>query len=65
MPIFVVGSALGKSWGFPLTLEGSAPSIVNLNTQAALFNPALQQAMRAARTETHAVELSGKDRRAQ
>jgi len=65
MPIFVVGSALGKSWGFPLTLEGSAPSIVNFNTQAALFNPALQQAMRAARAETHAVELSGKDRRAQ
>src|SRR5258708_8324368 len=65
MPVFVVGSALGKSWGFPLTLEGSAPSIVNLNTQAALFNPALQQAIRAARAETHAVELSGKDRRAQ
>jgi outer membrane protein TolC len=65
MPVFVVGSALGKSWGFPLTLEGSAPSIVNLNTQAALFNPALQQAMRAARAETHAAELSGKDRRAQ
>jgi len=65
MPVFVVGSALGKSWGFPLTLEGSAPSIVNLNTQAALFNPALQQAIRAARAETHAAELSGKDRRAQ
>ncbi len=65
MPVFVVGSALGKSWGFPLTLEGSAPSIVNFNTQAALFNPALQQAIRAARAETHAAELSGKDRRAQ
>jgi outer membrane protein TolC len=65
LPVFVLGSALGKSFGFPLTLEGSAPSIVNLNTQAALFNPALQQAMRAARAETHAAELSGKDRRAQ
>src|SRR5882762_2188786 len=65
MPVFVVGSALGKSWGFPLTLEGSAPSVVNFNTQAALFNPALQQAVRAARAETHAAELSGKDRRAQ
>jgi len=65
MPLFVVGSALGKSWGFPLTLEGAAPSIVNFNTQATLFNPALQQAMRAARAEIHAAELSGKDRRAQ
>jgi outer membrane protein TolC len=65
LPVFMLGSALGKSFGFPLTLEGSAPSIVNLNTQATLFNPALQQAMRAARAETHAAELSGKDRRAQ
>ena len=65
IPVFVLGSALGKSWGFPLTLEGAAPSIVNLNTQATLFNPALQQAMRAARAEVHAAELSGKDRRAQ
>jgi outer membrane protein TolC len=65
MPLFVLGSALGKSFGFPLTLEGSAPSIVNLNTQATLFNPALQQAMRAARAETHAAELSAQDRRAQ
>jgi len=65
MPLFVLGSTLGKSFGFPLTLEGSAPSIANLNTQATLFNPALQQAMRAARAETHAAELSAKDRRAQ
>jgi outer membrane protein TolC len=65
IPQFILGSALGKSWGFPLSLEGAAPSIVNLNTQASLFNPALQQAMRAARAETHAAELSGKDRRAQ
>src|SRR5882762_6046825 len=65
MPLFVLGSTLGKSFGFPLTLEGSAPSIANLNTQATLVNPALQQAMRAARAETHAAELSAKDRRAQ
>jgi outer membrane protein len=65
MPLFVLGSALGKSFGFPLTLEGSAPSILNLNTQSTLFNPALQQAMRAARAEIHAAELSARDRRAQ
>jgi outer membrane protein TolC len=65
MPVFVLGSAVGKSFGFPLTLEGSAPSILNLNTQATLFNPALQQGMRAARAETRAAELSAKDRRAQ
>ena len=27
IPQFVLGSGLGKSWGYPLSLEGSAPSI--------------------------------------
>lgn len=65
VPMFVLGSALGKSYGFPLSLEGSAPSIVNLTTQSALFNPSLQQFMRAARAESNAAELSGKDKREQ
>src|SRR3984893_6652956 len=42
IPQFILGSGLGKSWGYPLSLEGSAPSIVNLNTQSALINPALR-----------------------
>ena len=29
IPQLVLGSGLGKSWGFPLSLEGSAPSIVS------------------------------------
>ena len=65
IPMFSVGSALGKSYGFPLSLEGSAPSIVNLTTQSTLFNPSLQQFMRAARAESNAAELSGKDKREQ
>jgi len=43
IPQFIFGSGLGKSWGFPLSLEGSAPSIFNINSQSALFNPALRQ----------------------
>ena len=65
IPMFVVGSALGKSFGFPLTLEGAAPSIVNLTTQSTVFNPSLQQFMRAARAESNAATLNAKDRRAQ
>src|SRR5262249_21971943 len=38
IPQFIVGSGLGKSWGFPLSLEGSAPSILNVNSQSALYN---------------------------
>jgi len=65
VPLFVLGSGLGKSWGFPLSLEGAAPSVINLTTQSTLFNPSLQQFMRAARTETTAASLQTKDRREQ
>jgi outer membrane protein TolC len=65
VPQLVVGSGLGKSWGFPLSLEGSAPSIVNVNTQSALFNPALQQFVRAAKTEWVAATSQDKNQRAQ
>ena len=65
VPQLVVGSGLGKSWGFPLSLEGSAPSIINVTAQSALFNPALQQFVRAAKTEWAAATIQNKDQRAQ
>lgn len=65
IPQLVFGSGLGKSWGFPLSLEGSAPSIFNVNAQSALWNPALQQFVRATRTEWQATTLQSKDQRAQ
>src|SRR5215475_1282165 len=64
IPQLVLGSGLGKSWGFPLTLEGSAPSIFNINAQSALFNPALRQFLRAAKTEWQASTIQNKDQRA-
>jgi len=51
IPQMVIGSGLGKSWGFPLSLEGSAPSILNMNSQSALFNPGLREFVRAAKTD--------------
>jgi outer membrane protein TolC len=65
VPQFVLGSGLGKSWGFPLSLEGAAPSILNLNTQSALFNPSLREFVHAARKETTSATLQAKDRREQ
>src|SRR5947209_18942989 len=49
VPQVVAGAGLGASWGFPLRLEGAAPSIFNLNTQSALLNPSLRQFGKAAR----------------
>jgi outer membrane protein TolC len=65
LPQLVVGSGLGKSWGYPLSLEGSAPSIVNTTAQSALINPALRDFMRAAKTEWQGSTVQAKDQRNQ
>src|SRR6184192_4237827 len=65
VPQVVAGSGLGASWGFPLSLEGSAPSIFNVNAQSALLNPALRDFVRAAKTEWQASSIQTKDQRNQ
>jgi outer membrane protein TolC len=65
LPQMTIGSGLGKSYGYPLSLEGSAPSIVNTTVQFALINPALQDFVRAARTEYQESTVQTKDQRNQ
>jgi len=65
IPQLVVGSGLGKSWGFPLSLEGAAPSILNVNSQSTIFNPATRDFVRAAKTDWAASTVQGKDQRNQ
>ena len=65
IPQVTVGSGLGASWGYPLSLEGAAPSIVNVTGQSALFNPALEEYIHAARREYAAAQINTKDRRGQ
>ena len=65
IPQVTVGSGLGQTWGYPLSLEGSAPSIVNTTAQSAVFNPALREFVRAARTEYQESLLQTKDQRDQ
>lgn len=65
LPQIVAGSGLGESWGFPLTLEGSAPSIFNVNAQSALFSPALRSFVKSAKEESKAAGLQAQDQRAQ
>jgi outer membrane protein len=65
IPQLNIGSGLGDSWGYPLSLEGSAPSLVNITAQSALFNVALRSGLRAARSEYKATQISKKDRRNQ
>lgn len=64
-PQFTVGSGLGYSYGFPLTLEGSAPSVVNFTSQSTIFNLSLRQFLKAARIDWKASSFDVQDRRAE
>ena len=59
------GAGLGYSYGFPLALEGSAPSLFNINAQSALLNPALRDFVRAAKVDSAVASLKTKDQRNQ
>ncbi|MGH9511933.1 MAG: TolC family protein [Terriglobales bacterium] len=65
VPQLAVGSGLGATWGFPLSLENAAPSILNVNAQSSLISPALREFTRAAKTEWQASKIQSKDQRGQ
>jgi len=65
IPQLIVGSGLAKSWGFPLSIEGSAPTAVSMNAVGYLINPAQRDFVRAAHTEWDATAFSSDDRRQQ
>ena len=64
-PQLIVGSGLGYSYGFPLTLEGSAPSVVNFTSQSTFFNLSLRQFLQAAKIDWQAASFDVQDKRAE
>jgi outer membrane protein TolC len=66
IPQFTAGAGLGPpAYGFPLALEGQAPSLFNINAQSALLNPALRDFIHAAKVESNVASLKSKDQRNQ
>lgn len=65
VPQVLVGSGLAKTFGYPLAIEGSAPSVVNVNAIGYLINPAQRDIVRAARTEWNATAFNTADKRQQ
>ena len=65
IPQVTVGAGLGWSYGFPLSLEGSAPSLFNVTAQSALLHPELRPFLRAAEMEGAAASSRSKDQRNQ
>jgi outer membrane protein TolC len=65
IPQLIAGAGLGWSDGFPLSLEGAAPSLFNVNAQSALLNPALKDFIRATQSDVKVSALLTKDQRNQ
>ncbi len=65
IPQLNAGAGIGWSDGFPLSLEGAAPSLFNVNAQSALLNPALKDFIRSAQSEEKVSLLRTKDQRNQ
>jgi outer membrane protein TolC len=63
LPQMVLGSGLGGSYGFPLSLEGAAPSIFNVNLQGALINLAQRNYVKAAKSDVDVTTAQNADRR--
>jgi outer membrane protein TolC len=63
IPQLTTGAGLGFSYGFPLALEGQAPSLFAINAQSALLNPSLQAYLQAARADSKMAALNTKDQR--
>lgn len=63
LPRVILGSGIGGSYGFPLSLENAAPSLFNVTTQQVLYSPAQSAFVKSARTSLQAVNMSSKDQR--
>jgi len=63
LPQLIVGSGLGWTYGYPLSIEGSAPALANVVAQSSVFNPAQRQFLNAAKIDWHASEFQDKDQR--
>ncbi len=65
IPQVTAGAGLGWSYGFPLSLEGAAPSLFNINAQSPLWHFEMHDFLGAARAESAGASLRTKDQRSQ
>ena len=65
IPQVTVGAGLGWSYGFPLSLEGAAPSLFNLTAQSPLLHSEMHDILAAAKAEKAGATLRKQDQRNQ
>jgi outer membrane protein TolC len=63
VPQLSTGAGIGYSFGYPLSLAGSAPSLFNVNAQSAVWDASLRESIKAARVDSTVVALKNKDER--
>src|SRR5215475_12152396 len=63
LPKVSLGSDVGYAYGFPLSLEGSAPTIFNVAAQSSVWNPSLRAFTKAAEMEWSASKTQSRDQR--
>jgi outer membrane protein TolC len=63
LPQLIVGSGIGYTYGYPLSIEGNAPALANGVAQATIFNPSQRQFTNAAKKDWIASEFQDKDQR--
>jgi outer membrane protein TolC len=65
IPQLTAGAGLGWTYGFPLSLEGAAPSLFNITAQSPLLHFEMRDFLAAARTDKAVATLRRKDQRDQ
>ena len=63
IPQVTAGSGLAYTYGFPLSLEGAAPTAISINTQSTVLNFGQMDYIKSARSGLNAANLSAEDRR--
>ncbi|HEX6878858.1 MAG TPA: TolC family protein [Terriglobales bacterium] len=63
IPSVTFGSGIGYSFGIPLAVVGTAPSVFNVTTQQSIFDPAMRANLNAAKVEWKASDLDMLDKK--
>jgi len=65
LPRVEFGSGVAWNYGYPLSIEGSAPTIFNVQTQQFLYNPAQHEFLRSYQQQSRAATYLSDDRKNQ
>jgi outer membrane protein TolC len=63
IPHLTFGSGIAQTWGYPMSIEGSAPSLFNVTSQSSLVNWAQSDFLHAAKVDRESAGTEFEDQR--